>query len=155
MRISHKRFFTGVAVVIGAILIGALFFPSFAAPRIRSPKREIYNNLRQIVICGEQYLSESGASEVSFAEISKLAYFPKTLPSLDEADYASIVVSRGRRSYIVHSSKYGDIDFQLGEDGKKWPNLEGCVRPERSGAVNTTIVEQAPASPEVPQGRPD
>ena len=24
-----------------------------------------------------------------------------------------------------------------------------------SGAVNTTIVEQAPASPEVPQGRPD
>ena len=34
-------------------------------------------------------------------------------------------------------------------------NLEGCVRPERSGAVNTTIVEQAPASPEVPQGRPD
>jgi len=35
------------------------------------------------------------------------------------------------------------------------PILEGCVRPERSGAVNTTIVEQAPASPEVPQGRPD
>ena len=37
----------------------------------------------------------------------------------------------------------------------KQPNLEGCVRPERSGAVNTTIVEQAPASPEAPQGRPD
>jgi hypothetical protein len=31
-------------------------------------------------------------------------------------------------------------------------NLEGCVRSERSGAVNTTGVEQAPASPEATQG---
>jgi len=30
---------------------------------------------------------------------------------------------------------------------KKRPNLEGCVRPERSGAVNTTIVEQARGEP--------
>ena len=35
------------------------------------------------------------------------------------------------------------------------PNPESCVRPERSGAVNTTGVEQAPASPEASQGRPD
>ncbi len=33
-------------------------------------------------------------------------------------------------------------------------NLAGRVRPERGGAVNTTGVEQAPASPEAPQGRP-
>jgi hypothetical protein len=39
---------------------------------------------------------------------------------------------------------------------KRAPNLEGCVRPERSGAVNTTIVEQARGEPETkPQSAKD
>ena len=36
---------------------------------------------------------------------------------------------------------------------KNGPNLEGCVRPERSGTGNTTDAEPAPASPTASQGR--
>ncbi|MBK8474921.1 MAG: hypothetical protein IPL39_01055 [Opitutaceae bacterium] len=122
MRESRKRYFIGIAVVVTAILIGAALFPNYAAPRIRSPRHEIYNCLRQIVGCGEQYLAETGASEISFAEIVKLDSFPKSLPCLDEADYTSIVVTRGRRSYIVHSGKLGDIELKLTTDAIKWPN---------------------------------
>lgn len=44
--------------------------------------------------------------------------------------------------------------FLPDEEKKTAANPEGCVRPERSGAVNTTGVEQAPASPAASQGRP-
>ena len=40
------------------------------------------------------------------------------------------------------------FDDTLRNRGSARANLEGCVRPERSGAVNTTIVEQARGEPE-------
>ena len=62
----------------------------------------------------------------------------------------------GNRAGATESSDMKPFwPFKLMAERKTEPNLEGCVRPERSGAVNTTIVEQAPASPEAPQGRPD
>jgi len=47
--------------------------------------------------------------------------------------------------YFRHSAAgWIEDDTEIGTwDEKRRANLEGCVRPERSGAVNTTIVEQA------------
>jgi hypothetical protein len=57
--------------------------------------------------------------------------------------------------FLVPSILLGIAAFLL-RQRRSEPNLEGCVRPERSGAVNTTIVEQARGEPETkPQSAKD
>jgi hypothetical protein len=59
-----------------------------------------------------------------------------------------MAVDLERRSVVldVEGAK-DDLRRAIEETEKELSNLEGCVRPERSGAVNTTIVEQARGEP--------
>jgi len=92
-----------------------------------------------------------GLHEIQSARFQELrdAFRAKTGTVTLRAGCSTIEVPMHDLSYVFEDHTY------LLKKAEEWANLEGCVRPERSGAVNTTIVEQAPASPEVPQGRPD
>jgi len=61
---------------------------------------------------------------------------------------ASAVSGAGKWPEIGDDLAFGERSGVNPDVKKRKVNLEGCVRPERSGAVNTTVVEQARGEPE-------
>ena len=69
-----------------------------------------------------------------------------SLRRVELRDFGGRVMLRCGRLLYRFLPAHPDINLRVIE--KEEPILEGCVRPERSGAVNTTVVEQARGEPE-------
>jgi type IV pilus assembly protein PilA len=95
MQNKSKKGFTLVEIMIVVVIIGllaAMAVPAFQKVRETSQSKAILNNLRQVASAGQQYLLETGATEVTGASLVTAEYL-NTINKLGAEDYDALSVS--------------------------------------------------------------
>jgi RimJ/RimL family protein N-acetyltransferase len=113
---------------------------------------------------GRPYWRHGFATEAAFAVV-RYAFDRLALHRIDGGHFSwneasgAVLAKLGfqregvRPGFFLRSGRFEDVVvYGLVRSG---PSPERCGHPERSGAVDTILDEQAPASPEVLQGRPE
>jgi len=83
------------------------FLQAFEALRWESKQKTIANNLRQILLVGQQYLSENSLSKVSYSELKEMNLIDERVAPQAGESYSNLIVTSNTESLEV-----------LTEDGK-------------------------------------
>jgi len=109
MNKKNRKGFTLVEIMIVVVIIGllaAMAIPAFNKVRQTSREKAVINNLRQIASAGQQYLLDTGKTQVLFEDLEG-TYFPTIQKVAGETYGNTVTVKQEGGTIYVKSDGLG------------------------------------------------
>jgi len=117
-KLSHRRGFTLVEIMIVVVIIGllaAMAIPAFSKVRQQSRLKAVTNNLRIVGSSAQQFMGEKGVTQAAYTDLVGTGtdnYVRNVSPVAGE-DYSGITIAQTDTQVSISSVAFGTVTFNL------------------------------------------